>query len=138
MIKKCLICGNEFETIEHGEARKYCFECSPSYKKGDNVGRANTITAIRHALKNELIKRKGGACEKCGYNRCYASLEFHHLNPEEKEFTISEYCSGNNVRVELALEEIKKCALLCANCHREFHDLNTKENITYEEFLNAQ
>ena len=36
--------------------------------------------------KYEAILAKGGKCEKCGYDVNIAALEFHHLNPEEKEF----------------------------------------------------
>ena len=135
MIKQCLICGKDFETIPHGESRKYCFDCSPSHDKGDSQGRAQTITAIRHALKKELIKRKGGKCEKCGYDKCQASLEFHHLNPNEKEFNIGSYCSGNNVKVQAAFDKLEKCVLLCSNCHHEFHYLEAKDHITYEDYL---
>lgn len=104
-----------------GGSRKYCFNCSPSYNKGDSKGRAIAITAIRHALKKELIRYKGGKCEICGYDKCISALEFHHLNPLEKEFSIGEYTSGNNVNIEKAFEEVDKCSLLCANCHREIH-----------------
>lgn len=135
MIKQCLICGQDFETIKYGGSRKYCFTCSPSYVKGDNRGRAVTITVIRHALKAELIKRKGGKCEKCGYNKCSAALEFHHLNSDEKEFNIADFTSGTNVKVEEAFKEIEKCALLCSNCHHEFHYLESKDKLTYEDYL---
>lgn len=121
MLKKCLICHQEFETVPHGESRKYCFDCSPSYKKGDNKGRAVAITSIRHALKKALIQYKGGKCEICGYDKCLSALEFHHLNPQEKEFSLSDYTSGMNVNVEKAFAEVEKCSLLCANCHREVH-----------------
>lgn len=135
MTKICLICGEQFETIPHGESRKYCFKCSPSYSKGDNQGRGQTITAIRHALKNQLLKHKGNKCEKCGYSKCNSALEFHHINPQEKEFNISKYTSNNNVNIEGAIQEIEKCALLCANCHREYHFLESEQHISYEDFL---
>lgn len=127
MEKVCLICGEKFNTIPHGESRKYCFYCSPSYQKGDNISRGATITFIRQALKRELVKRMGGKCEICGYNKSLSALEFHHINPEEKDLNIGDYTSGNNVNVLKTFEEIKKCQLLCANCHREVHEsLNIK------------
>lgn len=135
MIKKCLICGKEFETVKYGESRKYCFECSPSYTKGDTVERGQTITAIRRALKNEIIKRMGGKCIKCGYNKCPASLDCHHVDPSLKDFNVSQYISGANVKVDEVFSEIEKCVLLCSNCHNEFHYLNNKDNLTLEDFL---
>ena len=119
MTKICQICGKEFETVQYGAARKYCFECSPSYKDGS---RGSIITHLRHSLKNQLVKEKGGKCELCGYSKCFAALEFHHINPEEKEFNIALYCSSNNVNVEKAREDLTKCLLVCANCHREIHN----------------
>ena len=136
MNKICLICGKEFETIKYEAARKYCFECSPATLKNDNKSRAQAITAIRHALKNQLIKEAGGKCCKCGYNKYSAALEFHHLNPEEKEFSIGNFTSHNNVNIQQAKEEVKKCVLLCSNCHKEFHWLNDTTGIDYQMWLN--
>ena len=59
-----------------------------------------------------------GRCEKCGYDKCIKALEFHHLDPSKKDFTIS----NDHFRLKDAVEESKKCILLCANCHRELHD----------------
>lgn len=60
----------------------------------------------------------GGKCQICGYDKCYQALEFHHINPEEKEFTIS---YNQNKSWKTMSKEIKKCTLLCSNCHRELH-----------------
>lgn len=38
--------------------------------------------------------------------------------------------------MDKVLEEIEKCIVLCANCHREFHYLENKEHITIQEYLN--
>lgn len=38
--------------------------------------------------KLELVKSRGGKCELCGYDRNIAVLEFHHINPDEKEFQL--------------------------------------------------
>lgn len=116
-IKKCEICGKEFETLPNGGSRKYCFECSPSYPKGGS--RAKTITALRRAMKNEAVKRKGGKCEICGYDKCVEALSFHHLDPSIKEFGLGQ--DGNTHSWEDYLKEIEKCILVCANCHAEIH-----------------
>ena len=117
MKKICIICGQEFETIRYGEARKYCFNCSPSYKDG----RGKHISILRREMKKYLVEYKGGKCEICGYNKCIDALEFHHLNPKEKEFSIADFCASNHSNYEKAKQEVEKCQLLCANCHREVH-----------------
>lgn len=125
MKKICKICQQEFETIKNGSSRIYCFECSPSYEKNNNISRGSTITAIRIALKKRLVQIKGGKCEICGYNKNIKALQFHHLNPQEKEFNLGYYTGSNNINIEKALIEVEKCQLVCANCHAEIH---TKDN----------
>ena len=117
MIKKCEICGNEFETLPNGDSRKYCFECSPSYPKGGS--RAKTISALRRAMKKEAVRRHGGKCEICGYDKCLDALTFHHLDPTKKEFGLAQ--GGVTHSWEEYLKESEKCILVCANCHAEIH-----------------
>ena len=40
--------------------------------------------------KARLIKHKGGECSICGYDKCQASLVFHHLDETEKSFGIGD------------------------------------------------
>lgn len=80
----------------------------------------------RHIIKQQLIEEAGGKCVKCGYNKCAEALEFHHRDPNEKDIGISDIFRSYIINEELinqAREEIKKCDLLCANCHREEHYL---------------
>jgi hypothetical protein len=65
------------------------------------------------------VNYKGGGCQFCGYDRCIEALEFHHLDPTLKDFGIS--YKGYTRSWERVKEEIDKCTLLCANCHREVH-----------------
>lgn len=76
----------------------------------------------RRRSKIKTVAAMGGKCQnpKCGYNKCVDALELHHIDPSKKEF------SFGNVRVSpynlgKLLPELKKCLLLCANCHREYH-----------------
>ena len=76
-------------------------------------------------------KKKQG-CAKCGDKRIYV-LDFHHINPEEKDNTIAHMIKSSSI--EKLVEEVDKCKLLCANCHREFHYLEKENNITLQEYL---
>lgn len=60
----------------------------------------------------------GEKCQCCGYNKCITALEFHHLNPTEKDFS---FCSNTNRSWSDTRKELQKCILVCANCHREIH-----------------
>ena len=72
----------------------------------------------RRRNKIKLVEYKGGKCEICGYDKCIDALEFHHLDPEEKEYGLS---NGNTGSFEKMKSEADKCILVCANCHRELH-----------------
>lgn len=80
------------------------------------------ITAVkkrRKAVRNKAIATLGGKCSVCGYDTCIEALEFHHLDQNLKEFSISQ--NGHSRSWERVEREIQKCILLCANCHREEH-----------------
>lgn len=71
---------------------------------------------------------------KCGYDKCIEALEFHHINPDEKENTVARMLA-NSYGIDRTYKEMSKCVVLCANCHREFHYLEKENNISLEEFL---
>lgn len=70
-------------------------------------------------LKKLAIDYKGGKCCKCGYNKCQAALEFHHIEPDKKDFNLSNV--KNTKFNEKIKHELDKCLLLCSNCHKEEH-----------------
>jgi len=73
----------------------------------------------RRELRRKAIAYKGGQCQICGYDRCPEALEFHHLDSSYKDFGISS--KGYTRSWGKICEELDKCVLLCANCHREVH-----------------
>lgn len=73
----------------------------------------------RSALKNLKIN----GCAICGYNKCDRALEFHHVNPQDKKFQVQ---ALTMYRKDFA-DELNKCILLCANCHREMEEKEWKE-----------
>lgn len=66
----------------------------------------------------KIKERQGGKCIKCGYDKCIKALEFHHLDPSKKDFTIS----NDHFKLLDAVNESKKCVLICSNCHKKLHD----------------
>ncbi len=114
--KICEICGKPFNVQAYGTLRKYCYDCSPY--ENENCSHAQAISIKRKAIKKALIMRKGGRCERCGYDRCMRALEFHHLDPTQKDFGISKTITKSFSNL---VKETDKCILLCANCHAEEH-----------------
>ncbi len=70
-------------------------------------------------FKEKCVIYKGGKCEICEYNKYIGALQFHHLNPKEKDFALSSVKSHSFN--ETIKKELDKCKLVCANCHSEIH-----------------
>ena len=58
------------------------------------------------------------ACTQCGENHP-AALDFHHVIRDPSNRKVYELVA--NGAIKLAMEEVKKCVVLCANCHRKGH-----------------
>lgn len=79
------------------------------------------IKRWRKRTKLRVIEAMGGKCVCCGYDRCAGALSLHHLDPSQKEFRFG------SVRAvakswEKLVQELRKCILVCSNCHAEIHD----------------
>lgn len=105
IVKECAICHKTFINPKKSQFKgKVCNKCRERYRV--------------IFIKQKAIKYLGGKCEICGYNKCLEALDFHHINPLNKNKKISNlYNRSWNV----IKEELDKCQLLCANCHRELH-----------------
>tara|TARA_R110002110_G_C13383657_1_gene711304 strand:- start:856 stop:1389 length:534 start_codon:yes stop_codon:yes gene_type:complete len=119
------------------EGKHFCSNCNEHLpcsdfhvrKRGGYTGHCKKciVTKTKERLEHNYVTRKlkaidlkGGGCEKCGYNKNYTALCFHHKDPSTKSFGID----SRNIRMrkwDLILEELDKCSLLCHNCHMEEH-----------------
>lgn len=79
------------------------------------------INSSRKKLKVKLKQQLGGKCSKCGYSKCLDALDFHHVDPNKKLYNIG---GLHNTTKKNILIEVKKCILICSNCHRELHSKN--------------
>lgn len=108
VLKDCPKHGTtEFVLRENGE-RYRCLKCA-----------VDAVQARRIKLKEMSIEYKGGKCEICGYDKCKDALDFHHTDPSQKEFGIG--AKGYTRAWNKVKQELDKCILVCANCHRELH-----------------
>ena len=71
-------------------------------------------------MKKEAVKRFGGKCCVCGYDKSIRALEFHHKDPTQKEFGLA--ANGSAHSWENFWKEAQKCILVCSNCHAELHE----------------
>jgi hypothetical protein len=105
LIAACPIHGDTEHGVD-GRSHLRCLRC-----------RAEHVVRRRRKIKEILVAEAGGRCAICGYDRCTAALEFHHVDPGEKEFHLSRH--GVARSLARARAEARKCVLLCSNCHVE-------------------
>jgi 5-methylcytosine-specific restriction endonuclease McrA len=91
--------------------------CTPALYVG-TWERRRAAAQRRRELRERAVAYLGGSCSICKYDGCASAFDFHHVNPLEKDFTISSKMTS----WEAIERELKKCVLLCCRCHREVHD----------------
>lgn len=125
----CLICGI-LQTTKNSVKRTYKNGwnpyCNPCGVQKDIL--------YRREIKLSLINYKGGCCQQCGYNVCPAALQFHHIDPNIKEFNISKF-RIRKLTDSMKLE-LEKCLILCSNCHFEHHYNEMKINTQVIDYYN--
>lgn len=125
----CPYCKSQFEINPFGSGGKnriYCYKCLP---EGLNRPDRNRIKSLLDYSLMALDKIERG-CDICGYNKNAAALEWHHPN-QDKENNPGDLLRSGKIK-EYKIE-IAKCILVCANCHREIHNLpSDKEQISVE------
>lgn len=107
-VRTCRLCGNQFKDYQR-RGRVRCGSCNTKIR--------------RYRAKAAAVKYLGGKCIQCGWDKNQAALQFHHKNPKEKEFVLANVA---NKSWDTIKQELKKCVLLCANCHTTLH--STKED----------
>lgn len=111
------------KSVRKSKGREY----SRKHYEGNYAKRREELAARKKELKQEWDAFKCTLkCTKCGLDHP-AALDFHHENPNEKEYNVNRLISDG--RFKRAYEEIKKCIVLCANCHR-IHHHEEKKNPT--------
>ncbi len=104
----------ERQCVRHGRTR-FVLESRGSYRC--MKCRRDNVSAWRRRAKQRLVEEAGGKCQLCGYDRYLGALQFHHLDPATKSFSLSRRgCTRAFAELQA---EAAKCALLCANCHAE-------------------
>lgn len=125
--------------------RKYCFDCSPfgshntvALEKPKTLKQQKICESCHRVaqygkrcyvcrqkdreikVSDQVYSIVGDACWLCGYNRGRQMLDFHHMDPSAKKFSlhVRNIC---NLAWKRVSAEMKKCVLICCRCHREHH-----------------
>lgn len=109
-----------------GTRQYHCQECARAhsrewYNKNKQAHVANVRTYNKKSVDayKEYISSLNLKCAHCGETH-EAVLDFHHVDPGTKEYTVS-YLSGKGFSLDKIKKEIDKCIVLCSNCHRKLH-----------------
>ena len=100
--------------------------CKPCY----NVHASENYESVKktNTYRQMLVEHVNNAkteCVVCGYDRCKQALDFHHVDPANKDSEISDmigYSQYRNTTIPMLDVEIAKCVVICCRCHRELHD----------------
>ena len=116
--KTCPKCQtNKRQVGSTGRTKPYCQSCEKAYAQD----RYNARRTFVDAYKLEV------GCESCGFNAHPAALEFDHLDPSTKKYSIGSQLMSMSWKA--IHEEIAKCRVLCANCHQiHTHESNHYSN----------
>ena len=81
---------------------------------------SEAVKRWRKSCKERIVESMGGECCLCGYKKCTSSLSLHHLDPTKKDFGIGAI-RANPKNWSSIVQELRKCILVCNNCHGEIH-----------------
>lgn len=88
------------------------------HKNGTQKYRPTCKVCEKDVIVNIIKEIHGDCCTNCGYDKLFSALDLHHLDPDQKEYQVS---AMKGYPISRVRDEIKKCVLLCSNCHRELH-----------------
>ena len=139
MNKRCCICGgdkdeskfswkNKSKGIRHAQCKSCKREIDNTYylKSKDRKAAIRKTSKKVYKFLRDYVRRLKmfGSCSKCGEDRWYV-LDFHHIQDKDDSVAnlIKRRCSVKRLK-----RELRKCTLLCSNCHRELHYFERLKN----------
>ena len=94
--------------------------CSSTCKNRSNQSyKAQQLRGMKRKML--IVRQLGGCCKICGYHKNLSALTFHHKNAENKGFKLDLRSLSNRKLSQINIE-LRKCILVCSNCHAELHN----------------
>ena len=131
--RKCNRCGLEKELTEFGNCKSrpggkqlYCLSCGRSsarawYRKNRKAEVSRSVKKLRLRRAEFLqltAELKAQPCADCGSQFDPVAMDFDHRDRTEKLFSVSDAANAGSVARQTLLDEIRKCDIVCAVCHR--------------------
>lgn len=119
-LNECKYKTEEERKVAKREATRRFRLSNPEYSKNYQKTYRGRRRDLRGSIRNWITDIKAAkGCTTCS-EKHPACLDFHHRDPSQKKFTIGNAARKVGSR-EIILEEMSKCDLICANCHRKLH-----------------
>jgi len=109
------------KTVKQTKQKTYA---STYYQNNKDKVLATTKASVKKYKEQWRSFKATLSCVKCGQNHP-ATLDFHHIDSSTKEASVNKLIKYRAFK--RAMEEVKKCVVLCANCHR-IHHHDEREN----------
>ncbi len=118
---------------ENNRERARAWQRQYSEKNREKHAAYRKAWAKAHPRTKLIEKAKIKGCAICE-EKSPVALDFHHIDPSQKKFSIGGYyLIKTDAEVE---EELAKCVVVCANCHRKIHagliSLESKSSVETE------
>lgn len=115
----CKECISNHRKKKYYDRKAQGLEPATAQWQRDNRDKLNTIrTSKRRAIRDRLRGYKNVPCEMCGQRFPPVCMDFDHLDPNEKEFNLGSDAIREMYSFDKISEEVSKCRIICANCHR--------------------
>ena len=141
MDKHCSNCNQLLPISEFWKDKSnkdgYCYRCKACSKKAkgrrikpSHLRKRQTVRGIAPdgitvQQKLDWIRdtKEDKPCACCGRSEHWSAMDYHHLDESSKEFSLSQIRQFKTAEITLEMikQEIEKCVLLCAICHRMLH-----------------
>jgi hypothetical protein len=128
-MKHCPKCG-QLKTLDNFRIHKGRHQswCNPCTDASSIISKKNRIARRRRWIDKYKLSK---GCLNCGFDKSSVSLDWHHINEKDKNHGIAHMFDHSLRRLFC---ELRKCVILCANCHRMLHsnelDLNLTDKIS--------
>lgn len=119
IFRECNVCHETYPETEefyyrNGKQPSGKTKWKPNCKECHYKHRGERFDALLKEVFGEI------KCQVCGYDACKRAIDCHHLNEEDKDFEPAKL-RASLINIDKTRKELKKCVLLCSNCHREVH-----------------
>jgi hypothetical protein len=112
-MKRCSSCKEWKDKLNFFKSKNKKDGLHDRCKKCSNIQRKNRLRRARSILRKMKSER---GCKYCGQNDVLF-LDYHHLDPEQKNENVSKLKS-----LRTMLQEAAKCDVVCSYCHRRIGD----------------